>query len=503
MKLVVTPKPMIGESLMGYVLHLTEANAYPSTSYIVSALNGRWYGTSVGRLDAAPLAAIAKLDALDVERLTMLPEGMPRAFVRVFGHDLPSYEVNSRAPKVCPCCLKEGRRCEVFWELAQAAACPQHGVRLVSACPDCARPLRWARTKVRECRCGSDLSAWPAEAVSPQLRSLMALMRHITYGEALQTTAPAELTHLAHLNLRQLCKLIWVMAYVVRETVRNSSRSKARRSYRQELSKVAELLSDWPNNFRLFLEHRYQDIVSGCKPLPPFHSSFSWVTNALIKNVEGGQAAYGFLTQEVARFGARHWTRTAVGTVLDPDVSANLAFRWGTHGEACQLLGLHLLTLKKAIAAGEIRTKRVVGRGARAMVIDLDHARTLQQSQHPAISVRDAAKEVGVSIETLKAMCDAGIYQRTYRPSFPGTLTVEDISDLATRLQLLMERKRQVKTAGVVGLDEGFYALSVSPAEKASVFAWLLENPSLVVAVFRRALAWDACRWLSWNSRSF
>jgi len=479
--LVVTPKPQGGESLMGYLLHLTEANAYPSTSYIISALNGRWYGSTVGRLDAGPLAGLARLDPSDIARLTMLPDGLPRAFVRVFGNDLPSYEVSSCTPKVCPLCLKEGSRCEAFWDLTQAVACPRHGVDLVSTCPDCKKPLRWSRKKVGECKCGSDLTTWPTESVTPQVRGLMELMRYLTYRSEAQASRPEEWQHLTHLTLRQLCKLTWVLGYVVRETSPNPARTKARRNYRKELDHVATILTNWPHNFRAFLEERYRDVVCESKPLPTFQRSFSWVCNGLISNVKDGAVAFQFLGNEVLRFAARHWTRTSIPKGIGVTDSAEVVFRWGTHSEACELLGLHMQTLKKLIDAGEIPTKRIAGRGSRAIVLDLEHARTLRQSNYPAISIRDAAKQVGVSIETLKAMCDSGLYEQTYRPSFPGSLTVEDVEHLAKRLGGLLGGKKQARGQSVVSVDQLFYTFGTSATEKAAVFRWLLENPALVV----------------------
>jgi hypothetical protein len=480
MKLVVTPKPFETESLMGYLLHLTEANGYPSTSYIVSVLNGRWYGSSVGRISAAPLAELAGLNSSEVDRLNMLPDGLPRAFIRVYGHDLPSVEANCRTPKVCPLCLSEGRRCEAFWDLTQAVACPRHRVELVSECPKCAKQLRWSRKKTNECRCGSQLTEWPAKLVTDQLSGLMEAMQALTYQKMSATSMPGDWRHIEHLTLRQLCKLMWVLSYVIKDDGRDACRTKARSNYRQELEVVAEVLSDWPFNFRSFLEIRYRDVVSTATALRAFDRVFAWFVNGLINNVEGGPAAFQFVAAEVMRFAAGHWTRKALPRDLVASMP-DLTFRWGTHNDAGEALDLHQVTLKKLIASGEITTKRVVGRGARSIVIDLEQARSIKHSQHPAVSVRDAAKEVGVSIETLKEMYESGLYEQKHRPSFPGSLTVEDVKELSSRLNSLFTGKRRVHGKGFISVDQAFVALSASPAEKAAIYGWLLESPSIVV----------------------
>lgn len=483
MKLVVTPKPLAYESLMGYALHLTEANGYPSISYVTSALNGRWYGSTIGRLDAAPLAEMAHLEPAEIERLTMRPSARPRAFVRVFGHDLPSAEVSSREPKICPLCLKEGRRCEGFWELTQAVACPRHSVELVSICPQCAKQLRWARKRTNQCKCGADLTAWPAGSVSTHLADLMGLLRAMTYRDQLGEPIPTQWRHLQHLTLRQLCKLTWTLSCVVQGDGMGRGRSKARRNYRRELNAVAHALSDWPHNFRLFLADRYNASVSNSQSLPSFHRLFAWLKDALIKNVEGGATAFQFVRDEVHRFAAQHWTRSTVARDSSDALAPDLTFRWGTYGEACDVTGLHILTLQKLVRAGEIKSKKVATDGTRATVVDLEHARAFRQSQsrHPAACVRRAAKQVGVSIETLKAMCDSGLYQRNHRATMPQSLTVEDVAALAARLNGLLRGKRLVHAEGITSLDQALTASHASPAEKATVYERLLQDPDLVV----------------------
>lgn len=129
--LVVTPRPRPTESLTGYLLRLSGANGYPTMSYLLASMHGHWYRSAIGRLDAAPLAELAGLSAADIARLTHRPASRPRAFIRIYGHDIPSYEANLRHPKVCPHCLAEGTGCEAFWDLTQVVACPRHQVMLV------------------------------------------------------------------------------------------------------------------------------------------------------------------------------------------------------------------------------------------------------------------------------------------------------------------------------------------------------------------------------------
>ena len=481
MRLVVTARPAPTESLMGFVLRLTELNGYPSTSYVLAAMGKEWYLPNVGRLDAARLATLAGLGEGDIDRLTHRPAERPRAYVRVYGSDLPSYEVNLRHSRVCPACLAEGRPCEAFWDLAQAAVCPVHQVHLLSECPGCCKRLLWARSQVRQCKCGFDLATAPVAPATPALSELMAVLRSRVYQDQALAPLPPTMCHLAHLDIRRLCKLIWVMSGVVHQARGGRRAPKARCHYRDQLDVVAAALTNWPVGFRDFLSATYEDVLQNAEELPRFPTVFSWLLVRLIKNDEGERSGFEFLEREVYRFGAQHWTR---GSMARDDDSQRLVperVRWGTMGEACEATGLHPLTLKKRIASGEIKSRRIKKSSNRAIVVDLDSVRSILLTQYPAVSMRDAAPRIGVSIETLKELRASGIVIEDYRSAFPGSLTHEDVEAFAAKVRNLGSGKRAIKDSGVVTLDRAFAAWTASPKEKAAVLARLLADPSMVV----------------------
>lgn len=487
MRLVVTARPAPTESLMGFALRLTELNGYPSTAYVLAAMGKEWYLPKVGRLDAARLATLAGVGQGDIDRLTHRPADRPRAYVRVYGSDLPSYEVNLRHPKVCPACLAEGRPCEAFWDLAQAAVCPVHQAHLVSECPGCSKRLLWARSKVRQCKCGFELVTAPAAPATPALAELMALVRNRVYqDEALAPLSPA-MSHLAHLDLRRLCKLIWVMSGVAHQARGGRRAPKARCHYRDRLDIVAAALTNWPLGFRDFLSRTYDELLQGAEELPRFPTLFSWLLVRLTKNDEGHRSSYLFLEREVYLFGAQHWTRASMAR---DDVSQRLLpekIRWGTLSDACEATGFHPLTIKKRIASGEIKSRRIKKNSVRAIVIDLDSLRTMQITQYPAVSIREAAPRIGVSIETLKELRASGDIAEKYRPAFPGSLTHEDVESFAERVRNLGSDMRAKKGPGVTTLDAAFAAWTASPKEKAMLLARLLADPTMVVGKERGA----------------
>ncbi len=481
MRLVVRTRPAPTESLMGFVLRLTEHNGYPTTAFVLAAMGKEWYLPKVGRLDAAGLASLVGLGQGDIDRLTHKPAERPRAYVRVYGSDLPSAEVNLRRPKVCPACLAEGRPCEAFWDLAQAIVCPMHKVHLVSECPGCSKHLLWARSKVRQCKCGFDLTTAPVAPATPALAELMAFLRNKVYqDEGLAPLSPT-MIQLAHLDLRRVCKLIWVMSGVVHHARGELRAPKARSHYREHLHVVAAALSNWPVGFREFLSSTYGDLLKNEQHFPRFHILFNWVLVRLIKNDKAGRSAFDFIEREIYQFGAQHWTRAMMTRDEKSKRLLPTWVRWGTMTETCQVTGLHQLTVKRRIASGEIKS-RLIKRGKECtVVVDMDSVRSMRLTQRPAVSLRDAAPRIGVSIETLRALRSSGVFTEAYRSAYPDSLTHEDVEAFAERVRNLCRGRRAINASGVKTLDEAFAAWTASPKEKAELLARILAAPSMVV----------------------
>jgi len=477
--LVATPQPQPTESLMGYVLRLTQANGYHTMSYILAAMNGHWYRGAIGRLDGAPLREIAGLSSDQVARLTLKPERRPRAYIRIRGEDLPSYEVSLQRCKICPLCLAAGSGCEAFWDLAQAVACPTHHVMLEATCPGCASELTWRRPKVTQCRCGFDLTKLPTRPAAPALCDLMAALRSALYKDSALAPPPDTLSHLRHLELRKLCKLLWVMSGTLYQRQGGVSLPKARTRCLPQLERVATILSNWPRSFQSFLSETYEEVATSAD-VPKFKTLFSWLMIRLINNDEDGGTCYQFMEEQLYVFGARFWTRGAMSRD-DGDVSlVPETVRWGTLSEGAEVLGLHMLTMRKLIASGELKTRSISTTSKRNVIVDLEWARSQKQSRYPAEPIRNAAKRIGVSIETLKAMRANGAYQATYRPTFPGSLAKEDVDLLHTRLRALGRSTRCNVKHGAITVERAFVKYKASPATKAALFAHLLSNPELV-----------------------
>lgn len=479
-RLVAAPKPGPCESLMGYVLRLTEANGYPTTSYILSSMHGHWYRSTYGRLDATSLHQLVGLSEADMTRMTMRPLSEPRAYIRVYGNDIPSYEVTLTQPKICPRCLDAGR-CEAFWDLAQAAACPVHGVMLIDRCEKCGRPLTWTRSKVCECGCGADLRRCTVTVVDSDLCDLMSALRYFVYTDESIAELPPGMQHVKHLGLRRFCKLLWVMSGAIYQREGNSSLPKARKHYLPQLKRIGHAFADWPRGFQSFLHDLYDDGAEREGKQEHFGSCFSWLFVRLAKNDKGTGAPYAFLEEQAYRYGANHWTRGAMLRGENAQLPEGVLPRWGTAADALTILGVHPVTLRRLIGNGTVPVRLVGSTGTpRSRIIDLEWARKQRFTRFPPVMARDAARAVGVSVATLKCMKANGLYEAKHRGANNSEWAQEDVSTLVSKLSAIVPEP-YIERRGTPTIGTVLSSYLASASERAEFFSVLLDSPQVVV----------------------
>lgn len=483
--LIVTPSPAEIESLDGYLLRLAEANGYPGPSYVGAMMTGRWESWRCRAMDATPLIEIAGLTPTQVSQLTAVPESGKPGYKRFRGVDLPPNEVSIGHPKICPACLAEHGRCDAFWDLTQAAACPIHHVRLIGTCPRCLKNLSWNRKRVLECKCGADLTRIEAPEAPDSLVALMGVMRHFVHHGPKGAPFPAGMQHLQHLGLARLCKLFWMLSREVRRMSGVRPLPKARHSYEVELEVVAQALRDWPHGFRQFLSDVYERRLAGTKASPRFRWMFGWLFNGLIApelaTGRGDASVYDFLVEEVCRFGSEFWLHTDVCSPVDR-TRFPIHARWGSRLEAATLLGIRLVTLNKLVKEGAIPTRKVSGSHHRSLAIDLDVVRNLAKpNNRSTVDKRRAAKQIGLSISTLREIRRNNLCGLSPRLTFPDRLDKHEIESLITRFAELAAGKRSMCDESAMTVGRAFIEHCATARERAMTFDLLLSHPSWVV----------------------
>jgi hypothetical protein len=429
--LVVTPPPSQTESLMGYVLRLTQVNGYPTVNYILGELRKDADQTTIGRLDASPLMPLAAISPQQMNHLTMrVVHKDSRATTALCGKPLPIDHVQQNSPKVCSRCLTETGQCEAFWELSVASACPIHLVALRNQCDICKRRLTWRRKSVWQCMCGADLRAQPCDSdVNPYTVELMACLRTALYGGAIQSEMFSVLSGLS------ISDALDVVGVLCRKAVPNNVHIRRPRALVEYLSyrdTVAEMLAHWPDNFRRYLIVRYRHLES-VAITPLFGNEFGWVRSVTDKCKKTFSQAFH---KEVLLFAARYWPRAAIarsGKKLPVDRSH---FTWGRAWDLQAISGLHNKTIRKCIEDGGVPMRAVMtSRGQAKIFYALVWARDYKSRRSTLSNGTLAARKLDISVNTFVALRQRNVYQaRHYGYAMRHVLTDADVLSLKHRI---------------------------------------------------------------------
>jgi hypothetical protein len=182
--LVIRSQPKSDESFFGFLLRLTELNAYPSAGLILKEAhldstsfqyNHIWdeHNTKYDRL-----IQLMRITRNELKELLYTPT-TKRSEVMTLGRSVPYTLIGAPRPKVCPACLEQSPYCRKQWELALFTSCAIHNRMLLQECHVCLRPIRWYRERVCYCPCGAD---W-RQARSASLSESETVLGQLLYEE--------------------------------------------------------------------------------------------------------------------------------------------------------------------------------------------------------------------------------------------------------------------------------------------------------------------------------
>lgn len=251
-------KPLEGESLVGFILRLTEANRLRTPNQILEYIGGR--------ISRPPTNSA-------VPRLAILCNCNPNQLVRLFGFESRNarreivwrlgdetitkpYFISSRTLAYCPICIASEPYLRAEWELTLNTCCPLHGVYLEQRCPHCRRSTRWMRPGVNICHCGGQLTAAAPHRADGFPLYISSVVR--TVVDAQQPIIPCKsIPHeislrLAQLSLDALLKTLWFLGDVLPSLQHKHTRTTLPQKCTGAnivLSRAHSVLSEWPHKF--------------------------------------------------------------------------------------------------------------------------------------------------------------------------------------------------------------------------------------------------------------
>jgi hypothetical protein len=268
-RLLCTPNPQPDESLMGYILRLTEENRY-ETPFWIFALGdvgplkstNRW--TQIYRTDInfTSLERVLGLEHSEFETMRWRLNNTEHS-VWGSGNQIPSRLVRFNSPKICPACLRQANYCRKVWDLLLYTACPFHEALLIDICPSCDKRLMWLRARVSICGCGYDWRESKLQRISKSEQRISRLLYRVC-GYSLHERLQFEKTNnpLDDLTLDEICHVLLFFAEhdLVTTAVRDISGLVPNAVRHDVLSSAYSIFDNWPRNFCSFVGQTDQQV---------------------------------------------------------------------------------------------------------------------------------------------------------------------------------------------------------------------------------------------------
>jgi hypothetical protein len=425
------PKP--DESLMGYVLRLTEENDYETPAWIFNlvglnnkAINGGWYTLIDNDFESASLEQLLGLEHSEFNRfrsrLSELNYQVPTT-IRSASVGL----IKFHAPKVCPACLEQASYCRAFWDLFPFTACPTHSAVLIDKCSGCGKRISWARKKVSVCRCGLD---WRGSKLIEATSLTLEVPRQILnlYGLSSGESTPTEKGNnpLFELNLNELCEALTIIAsyYGFIKEGRHITTKTENLICNNYYSYVSRTFADWPASFYKFLDWARLK-KKGTKIHEQLHSR-------LCRQFERGPL--DFIIVAIEDYLKSH------GKYQSPSFSLLSGRRFVNKEEACYLLGVELDWINALISRSKLKIFQPTGRNAEVL-IDTQSITNLQIELSRLFDISFAARVLDIDTKDVEELVDRGFLKPASGPTVDGFPEWKfDLEGLGALVDMIRER---------------------------------------------------------------
>jgi hypothetical protein len=196
--LAIRPRPLPGESTLGYLQRVANANGLGSVGQLFSSLRARQQG-AFDELCARLL--------LSSEDRALLFGSLPTHWAHP---DIPlgltHPDFNSTQGRWCPLCLREEYVLHGQWTLKLVCTCPKHGIWLQEVCTQCGASLSWGDVvqSMGRCHCGASLLDAEVEKTNRDAQALTLLLCGESSGAGRLTCLSTMTTPAMHRLVRYL-----------------------------------------------------------------------------------------------------------------------------------------------------------------------------------------------------------------------------------------------------------------------------------------------------------
>jgi len=412
--LVRHPAPFPTESLLGYILRLSEENGYTTPWSLFLLARIRHHEARSTGMKMAKLARVCNRPENELQPISYRWPGDHLRSCRLLGHLLTPLELVVTRPRLCPECVAEKGFIEAHFDLALMTGCPVHRRSLLCRCPGCMEPLRWFRPGLLECDCGASLRNVSLPAISGAEADMLDIVRRKLLGLAAGRNYASGLpgSYLEVMNLQPLLSLVGMLGRR-RMVVDNDS---DRRNSQRIVFAAASVLADWPNNFFRLLR--------GIKDRMPTDSStgvarggFSGIYRSLLSRRGTLPTAQGdFLRVAFLDFIRNDWKPDFIDQKLMKRIRCGQSERFISKAAFARRYGIDTRTAARFVEDQGVPSRTFRWGKSERKLIDSAAARFCPTFPGKIYRARPAAAMIGISVELLKQMKATGDFEINHCP---------------------------------------------------------------------------------------
>ena len=466
---------------MGYVLRVSEANAYESPWHILRLAGVEQREMRSAAFPIERLAEILGRPPESLEHIAYQQAGdglMFKILGHELGHALSAAPLRIEQPALCPHCVEESGHIDAFWDLRSAVACPTHGCRVLQTCPHCGNELGWFRPGLLTCRCGASLANVSLPAVEQPLAELMGVIKATLDGQPLSSLPNSAGFPLEHLEGITLSALLWLLDKMGHLNIESKGLPAA--GIGKGVEAAVEPLANWPTGYHEFLTRLGHRNLADTPAAGGLRKQFEAFYNVLFKNSLHA-AASGFLRDEFVAFGLNTWGNGIVNKKLLREARPATG-RFISKTEFARQHGIWKPTMERMIADGTIVTKVITaGRVARTLV-NLEHTRIPAESAG-IVTVREAAEHLGIPVSVLDGLRGSGVFVTKLRVGRERSWHVDDVEAFLARGLALATSDENVCTQDSIALADVMRVKLRDAAAKTDIVAALFDGRLPVVGL--------------------
>ena len=441
--LVVRSRPKSDESFFGFLLRLTELNAYTSHGLIpklarldekVFLCNHIWEEHN-SKYDG--LIQLTKITRNDLKQLLYTP-ATKRSEVMIFGRSVPYSLMGAPRPKVCPACLAQSPYCRKQWELGFFTCCAIHNRVLLQECPKCRRPIRWHRLRVCYCPCGADWRRARTPSLSESDTGLAQLL-HEAFGLIPRSVKDTN-NLLWSLDFNSLMSGLLVIASLD-GSPRPIAFDKTNSVIHRKLSSAFAVFDNWPNGFHTFVDRHFSQASQRKTGLRAAFKLFEHRLHSLPTGIKH------LLDQEFDNYFLDHWERKYRTAQWLRRKSTG---RYVTKMATQQILKVDLPVIDQLISSGMLRgVIRATGK-RRDFILEAESVERLRQEWAQSVSLPHASKYLGIRPpQTLMLVRHSLLTGTNILSGDSGQLWRFDMAQLDKLLSNVFARAKRVRSVSV------------------------------------------------------